>query len=41
LGKLLDIAEARLSARRFLCGDALTLADINLRIGFIATGLRD
>jgi glutathione S-transferase len=28
LGKLLDIAEARLSARRFLCGDALTLADI-------------
>jgi glutathione S-transferase len=28
LGKILDIAEARLSSRRFLCGDALTLADI-------------
>jgi len=28
LGKILDIAEARLASRRFLCGDALTLADI-------------
>ena len=28
LGKILDIAEARLASRQFLCGDALTLADI-------------
>jgi glutathione S-transferase len=28
LAKILDIAEARLASRQFLCGDALTLADI-------------
>jgi glutathione S-transferase len=28
LSKILDIAEARLASRQFLCGDALTLADI-------------
>jgi glutathione S-transferase len=30
LGKKLDIAEARLQTRSFICGDDLTLADVQL-----------